>query len=96
MLYFLKNIRNVFYKFFLYIKQWQITIIKSAKKESKKKAEEGYQNLCEEEKDKRRKRARERYQNFTAKEKEKTCQYNQERKNKLLNYRRNYYLTHKK
>ena len=39
--------------------------------------------------------AREKYQNFTEEEKEKRCQYYQERNQKLPEYRRNYYLTHK-
>ena len=84
-----------FISFFVY-KTMVNNYYQKHKERIQKKAEEGYQNICEEEKDKRRKRARERYQNFTAKEKEKTCQYHQERENKLLNYRRNYYLTHKK
>ena len=43
-----------------------------------------------------RKKARERYQNFTEEEKEKSHQYYLERKKKLPDYRRNYYLAHKK
>ena len=39
-------------------------------------------------------KAREKYQNFTEEEKGKRCQYYQEHKQKLLEYRRNYYLTH--
>ena len=41
------------------------------------------------------KKARERYHNFTEEEKERH-QYYQECKKKLPEYRRNYYLTHKK
>ena len=52
-------------------------------------AREKYQILFEEEKNKRQKKARKRYQNFT--EEEKRCQYYQERKKKLPQYRRNYY-----
>ena len=60
-------------------------------------ARERYQNLSEEEKYKRRKKARERYQNFTEEEKEKKRNKNlsEEQKNKLAEYRRNYYLTHR-
>ena len=36
------------------------------------------------------------YQNFTEEEKGRRCQYYQERKQKLPEYRRNYYLTHRK
>ena len=42
----------------------------------------------EEEKDKRRKKARERYQNYIEEEKGKKCQYYQERKQKLPEYRK--------
>ena len=55
-----------------------------------------YQNLSEEEKNKRWKKAQERYQNFTEEEKENRHQYYLERKKKLPDYRRNYYLTYKK
>ena len=48
------------------------------------------------EKDKRQKMTRERYQNFTEEEKEKSRQCYQESKQKLPEYRRNYYLRHKK
>ena len=61
-----------------------------------KEARETNQNVSEEEKDKRRKKARERYQNFTEEEKAKRPQYYLERKKKLPDYRRNYYLAHKK
>ena len=54
-----------------------------------------YQHLSEEEKNKRRKQARGRYQNVTEEEKEKRHQYYQECKQKLPEYRRNYYLIHK-
>ena len=50
----------------------------------------------EEEKDKRLKKARERHYNFNDQEQEKRRQYYQECKQKLPEYRRNYYLTHKK
>ena len=61
-----------------------------------KTACEIYQNLFEEEKDKKCKYARERYQNFTGEAKEKRNQYYQEGKQKVPEYRRNYYLAHKK
>ena len=48
-----------------------------------------YQNISEEEKDNRRKKARERYQHFTE-EGKKRRQFNQERKQKLPEHRRNY------
>ena len=41
------------------------------------------------------KKSRERYQNFTEEE-EKTGQYYQKRKKNLPDYRRNYYVAHKK
>ena len=67
------------------------------KQRPRKEARKRYQNLSKEEKDKRRKKTRERYQNFTEEEKGRRCrQYYQERKQKLPEYRRNYYLTHKK
>ena len=47
-------------------------------------------------KERLRKEARERYQNLSEEEKEKRHQYYQERKKKLSDYRRNYYLAHKK
>ena len=50
----------------------------------------------EEEKDKRPKKAQERYQNYIEEEKEKKRQYYQECKQKLPEYRKNYYLIHKK
>ena len=66
------------------------------KERLQKETSERYQNFSEEEKDKRRKKAWERYQNFTEEEKWKRCQYYQEHKKKLHDYRRNYYLIHKK
>ena len=70
------------------------------KEESLRKEAYGrYQNLSEEtKKDKRRKKAQERYQNFTEEEKEKKSSKNlsEEKKKKLAEYRRNYYLTHLK
>ena len=66
------------------------------KEKLRKKAFERYQNLSEEEKHKSPQKARERYQNFTREEKEKRCHYQQEHKQKLHEYRRNCYLTHKK
>ena len=62
----------------------------------RKEARERYQNLSEEEKDKRRKKVRERYLNFTKVEKAKMRQYYHERKRKLPDYRRKFYLVHKK
>ena len=52
--------------------------------------------FSEEGKDKRQKEVRERYQNFTEEERGKRCQCYQERKQNLPEYRRIYYLTHKK
>ena len=54
-----------------------------------KEARERHQNLSEEEKDKRRKKPEE---SFIGEEKEK----HRERMQKLPQYRRNFYLTHKK
>ena len=62
--------------------------------EHKRKAAK--QNVSEQETDKRWKKTQERYQILLKKKKEKRCQYNQERKQKLHDYRRNYYLKHKK
>ena len=58
-------------------------------------AHKRYQNLSEE-KEKRQKKACERYENFTEKEKEKQCNKNlsEEQEQKLVEYRRNNYLTH--
>ena len=42
------------------------------------------------------KEARERYQSFIEVENEKRRQYDQKRKQKLREYRKNYYLAHKK
>ena len=56
-----------------------------------KKSFEKYQNSSEEQKYKRQKKAQERYQNFFEEEKEKSLQYYQECKQKLPEYRRNYY-----
>ena len=68
------------------------TYYQKYKERLRKEAHERYQNLTQEEKDKRQKKAWERYQNFTEEEKK----YYQERKQKLPEYRRNYYLTHKR
>ena len=51
---------------------------------------------CQKHKEKLQKEARERYENVTDEEKEKRRQYYQACKQKLPEYRRNYYLTHKK
>ena len=51
-------------------------------------------NYYQKHKERLRKEASERYQNFTEEEKEKRHQYYQ--KQKLPEYRRNYYLAHKK
>ena len=69
-------------------------MVNKHKKRLWKEARERYQNLFEDEK--RWKKARKRYQNFTEEEKEKRCQYYQDDKNKLAEYRKNYYLKHKK
>ena len=66
------------------------------KERLRKETRERYQNLSEEEKDKKQKKAWERYQHFTEEEKEKRCQFYQECKQKLPEYRIHYYLTHKK
>ena len=66
------------------------------KERLQKEACERYQNLSEKEKDKKRKMAQERYRHFIKEGKEKRHQYYLECKNKLSDYRRNYYLTHKK
>ena len=58
-------------------------------------ARERYKSLSGEEIDKRWEKAQIRCQSFTKKEKEKKRQYYQERKQKLPEYRKNYYLTHK-
>ena len=64
-----------------------------------------YQNLCEEKKQiKKCKKTRERCQNVSEEEREKKRQYYRERnknlsevqKQMLVEYRRNYYITHKK
>ena len=62
----------------------------------RKEPREIYQNLSEKEKCKRRKKAQERYQNLTKEEKEKRCNKNlsEEQKQRLVEYRRNNYLTH--
>ena len=65
------------------------------KERLKKNPCEIYQNFSKEEKDKRHKEAQEIYQNFTKEEKGKRCHKNlsEEKKQKLAEYRRNYYLT---
>ena len=60
----------------------------SHKEKIPKEAREKYQSFSEEEKVKRRKKAQERLQKWS--------QCYQERKQKLPEYRRNYYLKHKK
>ena len=62
------------------------------KERLRKEALGTYQNLSEEGKDKRGKSAWKRYQNITEEVKERG-QYYQERKKKLPDYRRNYYLS---
>lgn len=44
-----KNLSNNFYKFFSIYKKWQTNIIKSTRKDSKKKHVKHIQNLSEEE-----------------------------------------------
>ena len=77
---------------------------KNRKKENlRKEVGERYQNLSEEQKIKKWKNACERYQSFSE-EKENKCQYYREHnknlsedwKQRLVEYRRNYYITHKK
>ena len=72
------------------------------KERLRKEVREKYQNLSEEKKGK--KSPDKDIQNFTEKEKEKKCQYHRElnknlskeQKQKLVEYRRNYYITHNK
>ena len=68
------------------------------KEKLQNEALETYQNLPEDEKDKKQKKAQERYQTFTEEEKEKMCNKNlsEEQKQKLVEYRINYYLIHNK
>ena len=61
----------------------------------RKEARERQQNLSEEEKDKNAEKGPERHQNPTEEEREKRHQYHQKCKQKLPDYRRNYYLKHK-
>ena len=67
------------------------------KDKRRKKARERYQHFIEEKKDKWWKKAPERYQNFIEEAKEKRYyQYYLERQKRLSDYRKKYYLTHKK
>ena len=82
-----KHIKKLIKIFFsIYKNDNYLTIIKNS------------ESLSEEENDKRQKKARERYQNFTEEENKKRHNKNlsEEQKKKLAEYRRNYYLAHKK
>ena len=68
---------------------------KKHKERLRKKPHEKHQNFFDEEKYKRQKRSK-KDQKFTEEEKEKRCQYYQKLKQKLPEYRLNYYLTHEK
>ena len=70
--------------------------MKNTKKDSKKKQVKDVKIFLKEKKSKGEKKAREKYQNFTEEEEEKRCQYYQQRKQNLPDYRRNYYLKYKK
>ena len=67
-----------------------------------KEARESYQNLSAGEKNKKWKKACERHQNFSEKEKENNGQYYREQNEnlsedqRLVEYRREYYITHNK
>ena len=76
------------------------------KEKLQREAHEKYRNLPNEKtKTKRKqKKVQGRYQNFTEEDKEKKCQYycdsskilSREQKQKLVEYRRNYYISHNK
>ena len=61
-----------------------------------REARERYQNLSKEEKYSRRKKAQGRYWNVTEEEKEKRCKkfFSEEPKQKIVQYRKKYCLTH--
>ena len=63
--------------------------------QKKKTVRQRHQNLLKEKENKRQKTAGERYQNFTEEEK-KMCNKNLSEEQKLIKYRRNYYLTYNK
>ena len=65
------------------------------KERLRKEAHERYENLSKEEKIKGEKKL-EKDIKISLKKKKKRCQYYQEPKQKLPEYRKNYYLTHKK
>ena len=85
-------------KFFfcIYINDKQL--LSKTQRKIPKKARERFQNLSEQENEKGVKKAREKYHNLK-KKKKKNCQYNnnlsEDQKQKLVDYMRNYYLTHK-
>ena len=75
-------------KFFLQIQKMVNKYYQKYKGRLQKEARERYQNFSEG-------KVQERYQNFTDEEKKRRQQY-QKWKKKLTDYRRNYYLAHKK
>ena len=80
-------------------KKLQLTIIKNTKRSSEKKHMKDIKIFLRKKKTKGEKRPGKDNQNFTEEEKEKRCNKNhlsEEQKQKLDEYRRNYYLTHKK
>ena len=83
------------YLFFVYIEMVN-NYYQKHKERVRKEVIERYQDLSEEEKDQIGRKSWEKYQNFTEEEKEKRHQYYWEYKEKLLDYRKNYYLTHEK
>ena len=66
------------------------------KERLQKEPHKRYQNISKEEKVKRRKKTPGGYQNFTEEEKEKRYHYYSERKKRIPDYSRDYYLAHKK
>ena len=70
--------------------------MKNTKRLFEKKHVKDIEIFQKKKKKKRRKKARNKNQNFTEEDKEKSCQYYQERKQELPEYRRSYYSTHKK
>ena len=74
--------------------KWKRNIIKNTKKDFEKKHVKNIKIFLKKKKTKRWKKALDRHQIFNYEEKEKRCQYYQEHKQKLPEYRRNYYITH--
>ena len=83
--------------FFFYVLKIKNNYYQYNKQELWKEACERYQYLSEEERDKKHKKIWERYQNFNEEENKKLRNKNlsEEAKQKLPEYRRNYYLIHK-